>query len=267
MNVRVGCEFGYESAAPTPTVWQVRPRTDGAHTVLSGSWETDPPVSVSSYADLYGNVCDRLILPGGPATVRFDALVEVPAAPDDADADAPQVPIEELPDDALLFLLPSRFCLSDLLYDTAWELFGGTGAGYARAQAVSDWVHEHVRFDAGSSTPTTTAVDVLEQGAGVCRDFAHLGVSFLRALNMPARYVFGYLPDIGVPDPGMPMDFCAWLEVYLGGRWFTFDPRNNQRRTGRVVIGRGRDALDVAMVTSYGGAVLKTMRVWADEAS
>jgi transglutaminase-like putative cysteine protease len=166
----------------------------------------------------------------------------------------------------MMYLLPSRFCLSDLLYDKAWELFGATDVGYPRAQAVSDWVHEHVTWQGNASSPTTTAANVLESGAGVCRDFAHLGITFLRALNMPARYVFGYLPDIGVPDPGVPMDFCAWLEVYLGGRWFTFDPRNNQRRTGRVVIGRGRDALDVAMVTSYGGAALETLTVWADEA-
>lgn len=266
MRVRVGCEFGYKAVGPTPTIWQVRPRPEGPHKQVSHSWETTPAVPMTSYVDVYGNLCDRLTLPEGPTSIRFDAVMEVPDGVDDVDFGAPQLPIEELPDDTLVFLLPSRFCLSDVLYDTAWELFGATAPGYPRAQAVSDWVHGHVSFDTNISTPTTTAVDVFESSAGVCRDFAQLGVTFLRALNIPTRYVFGYLPDIGVPDPGVPMDFCAWLEVYLGGRWFTLDPRNNVPRTGRVVIGRGRDALDVAMVTSYGGAVLETMTVWADEA-
>jgi transglutaminase-like putative cysteine protease len=267
VHVRVGCEFSYKALGPTPTIWQVRPRPEGPHKLVTERWETTPAVPVSSYLDAYGNLCNRLMLPEGSTTVRFDAVMEVPEGIDDADPAAAQVPIEQLPDEALVFLLPSRFCLSDVLHDKAWELFGAAEAGYGRAQAVSDWVHEHIRFDdTGVSTTTTTAVDVFESGAGVCRDFAQLAVTFLRSLNMPARYVFGYLPDIGVPDPGMPMDFCAWLEVYLGGRWFTLDPRNNARRTGRVVIGRGRDALDVAMVTSYGGAVLEAMSVWADEA-
>jgi transglutaminase-like putative cysteine protease len=265
MRVRVGCEFTYKAVGPTPTIWQVRPRLEGPHKLVTDQWETTPSVPVTSYLDAYGNLCDRLVLPEGSCTIRVDAVMELPPDPDDVDQSAPQLPIEQLPDDALVFLLPSRFCLSDLLHDKAWELFGDIKPGWPRAQAVSDWVHNHVRFDTEVSTPITTAVDVFESGTGVCRDFAQLGVTFLRALNMPARYVFGYLPDINVPRPDAPMDFCAWLEVYLGGRWFTFDPRNNVRRSGRVVIGRGRDALDVAMVTSYGGAVLETMRVWADK--
>lgn len=266
MRIRVGCEFTYASAGPTPTVWQIRPRPEGPHRLESETFEVSPDVAVSSYLDTFGNLCDRLTLPAGPSKVVFDAMLEAPEGADDADEEAVQLPIEDLPDDTMMYLLPSRFCLSDLLYDQAWDLFGTVAPGYARAQAVSGWVHEHVRWTADASTATTTAADVLRTGSGVCRDFAHLGITFLRALNMPARYVFGYLPDIGVPDPGAPMDFCAWLEVYLGGRWFTFDPRNNMRRTGRIVIGRGRDALDVAMVTSYGGAVLEALTVWADEA-
>ena len=266
MHVRVGCEFSYAAVGPTATIWQVRPRPEGPHKQLSADWTTSPAVPMSSYLDAYGNLCDRLTLPPGSSKIRFDALMEVSDGWDDVDPGATQAPIEDLPDDTLVFLLPSRFCLSDVLYDTAWELFGAIEPGWARAQGVSDWVHDNVRFDTGISTPTTTAVDVYQSRAGVCRDFAQLGVTFLRALNIPTRYVFGYLPDIGVPVTDAPMDFCAWLEVYLGGRWFTFDPRNNVPRTGRVVIGRGRDALDVAMVTTYGAAVLDAMHVWADEA-
>jgi transglutaminase-like putative cysteine protease len=165
----------------------------------------------------------------------------------------------------MVFLLPSRFCLSDALQAQAWELFGATEPGWGRVVAVCDWVHENVQFQMGSSNPLTSALDVWQSRYGVCRDFAHLGLTLCRSLNIPARYVFGYLPDIDVPEPYEPMDFCAWFEAYLGDRWWTFDPRNNVPRAGRVVIGRGRDALDVAMVTTYGAPALQTMTVWADK--
>ncbi|MDP9072087.1 MAG: transglutaminase family protein [Actinomycetota bacterium] len=265
MRIGVGCEFHYDSPGPTPSIWQVRPRPDGPHRLVSESWETSPSLASTSYLDAYGNLCDRLTLPEGPTVLRYDASVEVSDRLDEAGEGARQVPVEALPDEALVFLLPSRFCLSDVLYDTAWELFGGTDPGWSRVVAVADWVHDNVRYEAGSSTPLTTAADVYEKRAGVCRDFAQLGVTFCRSLNVPARYVFGYLPDIGVDPPDEPMDFCAWFEAFLGDRWWTFDPRNNVPRVGRVVIGRGRDALDVAMVTTYGGAALEKMTVWADE--
>jgi transglutaminase-like putative cysteine protease len=216
MQVRVGCEFRYRAPAPTPTIWQVRPRPEGPHYLLSHTWSTAPALPVSTYLDMYGNVCDRLSLVEGENLIRYDATVDVPSGVDEIGAGAPQHPIEDLPDEALVYLLPSRFCLSDLLHDQAWELFGAVEPGWARAQAVSDWVHGNVTFQAGASTPVTTAVDVWEKRVGVCRDFAQLGVTFCRSLNIPARYVFGYLPDIGVPPPEEPMDFCAWLEVYLG---------------------------------------------------
>jgi transglutaminase-like putative cysteine protease len=266
MHVRVGCEFRYRAPAPTPTIWQVRPRPEGPHWLVSHSWNTTPPLPVSSYVDVYGNLCDRLMLVEGENLLRFDATVEVPSSFDEWDKDAPQLLIQDLPHEALVYLLPSRFCLSDLLHDQAWDLFGGVAPGYARVQAICDWAFDNVQFQAGASTPTTTALDVFQSRVGVCRDFAQLGVTFCRSMNIPARYVFGYLPDIGVPVTPEPMDFCAWFEAYLGDRWWTFDPRNNVPRTGRVLIGRGRDALDVAMVTTYGGAVLETMQVWADEA-
>jgi transglutaminase-like putative cysteine protease len=265
IRVRVGCEFVYDAPGAVPTVWQVRPRPDPEQRLASETWGTTPSVSRTSYHDAYGNVCDRLLLPPGRTVLRYDAQVEVPAERDEADTSAGQVPVESLPDEAMVFLLPSRFCLSDVLHDQAWELFDGTEPGWSRVAAVCDWVHEHVRFQVGSSNPLTTALDVWQSRTGVCRDFAHLGLTFCRSLNIPARYVFGYIPDIGVPPPDEPQDFCAWFEAYLEGRWWTFDPRNNIPRIGRVVIGRGRDALDVAMVTTYGAPVLETMTVWADE--
>jgi transglutaminase-like putative cysteine protease len=265
MRIRVGCEFQYDSAGYTPTIWQVRPRAEPAQRLVYESWGTSPSLPWSSYHDAFGNVCDRVTLPAGQVLLRYDANFEVPGTADDSDIYAPEVPVELLPDETLSFLLPSRFCLSDVLQQRAWDLFGATEPGWPRVAAVCDWVHENVTFQVGSSTRFTSALDVWETRTGVCRDFAHLGLTLCRSLNVPARYVFGYLPDIGVPPPYEPMDFCAWFEAYLGGRWWTFDPRNNEPRIGRVVIGRGRDALDVAMVTTYGAPILQTMTVWADE--
>jgi transglutaminase-like putative cysteine protease len=265
MHIRVGCEFRYDVTWPTPTVIQVQPRQDGAHHLLQETWQTTPERPLHTFHDIYNNTCQRLLMPAGEQVFRYDALVEVSGESDPVVPDAVQMPVEELPDDVLHFTLPSRFCLSDELSDTAWQLFGTTEPGWKRVQAICDWVHTNIRFQYGTSHSMTTALDIYKQGVGVCRDLTHLAVTFCRALNIPTRYVFGYLPDIGVPPPEAPMDFCAWMEVYLSGRWWTFDPRNNMPRIGRVLIGRGRDALDVAMVTSYGSPRLQSMIVWADE--
>jgi transglutaminase-like putative cysteine protease len=266
MRLRVGCEFAYEVVEPTPTIWQVRCRLDGEHQMVSERWTSTPLVPSRAYVDDYGNLCDRLVLPAGATTITYSALVDVPDRPDDVDKEANQVPVEVLPEDALVYLLASRFVLSDLLLDRAWELFGHARPGWERVQAVCDWTHQNLRYQIGSSTPLTTSSDVLDQGMGVCRDFTQVGMAFCRALNVPARYVSGYIPDIGVDPPDLPMDFCSWFEAYLDGRWWTFDPRNNVPRVGRVVVGRGRDAADVAMVTTYGPCDLRSMVVWADEA-
>ncbi len=265
MQIKVGCEFRYESTWSTPAVMQVEPHPGATQRILHEAWELSPSLSLHTYADLYDNVCKRMIIPVGTQVMRYDALIEVSDQPDEVALDAIQHPVEELPDDVLIYTLPSRFCLSDALSDMAWQLFGSTLPGWSRVQAICDWVHSNIRFQYGTSNSLTTAADVCAQGVGVCRDFAHLAVTFCRALNIPARYVFGYLPDIGVPVPDDPMDFCAWMEVYLSGRWWTFDPRNNQFRVGRVLVGRGRDALDVAMITTYGAPRLAQMTVWADE--
>ncbi|MDQ6615522.1 MAG: transglutaminase family protein [Actinomycetota bacterium] len=263
ITLGVGCVFAWKSEVATAAVLQVEPRTDGPE-VVRHEWTTSPTVASRSYIDRFGNICRRLTFPPGDLTLHYDADVLVSEEVDVRDFDAPEVAAADLPDDSLAFTLPSRFCQSDLLADAAWEHFGQLPRGQARVQAVCDFVHNHLTFRGDSSTPTTSAVDVYESGEGVCRDFAHLMITFLRALNIPARYAFGYLPDIGVPPPHEPMDFCAWTEVFLGDRWYTFDPRNNARRAGRVLIGRGRDAVDVAMVTSYGGPELVEMSVWAE---
>lgn len=264
-QVRVGCEFRYTAAIDTPAVFQVQPYDAGPALVRTQTWTGEPELLRHGYTDLFGNPCQRLTLPAGSSTLRFDALVTVPDATEDVVLDAPETPVTDLPDETLMYTLPSRFVLSDELGDYAWEHFGSLPPGHGRVQTILDHIHSRLTFRYGASTPTTTAVDVWNAGEGVCRDFAHVALSFLRALNIPARYVFGYLPDMDVPPAPEPMDFAAWIEVYLGGTWYTFDPRNNQHRKGRVLIGRGRDALDVAMVTTYGGPVLDSMVVWAEE--
>jgi transglutaminase-like putative cysteine protease len=265
-QVRVGCEFRYTAEIETAAVFQVEPLGAAPVQVLRHDWDTQPAAARRHYTDLFGNDCQRLSLPVGDTTLRFDALVAVPDATEQVDLDAQEIPAADLPDEALMYTLPSRYCLPDVLGDEAWRLFGSAQPGYRRIQAICDHVHGHLTFGYGSSTPTTTAADAYAAGAGVCRDFAHVAISFCRALSIPARYVFGYLPDLDVPPAPEPMDFAAWMEVYLDGAWWTFDPRNNEARKGRVLIGRGRDAVDVAMVTTFGGPVLQGMQVWAEEA-
>jgi transglutaminase-like putative cysteine protease len=261
----VGCEFEYESDGPVPMLMLVQVRPDDGHDIVYQSRWTDPEVPVREYVDRFGNVCWRLTAPGGSLTVRYDAVVDIEGLPDPVLPDLPLAPVERVPDDALTFTLPSRYIESDLLMDTAWELFGGTPPTWARVQAVCDWVHENVTFQMGASRPATTAVDVYKSRIGVCRDFALLAVAFCRALNIPARYGFGYLPDIKVVPPDVPMDFHSWFEAYVGDRWFTFDARHNEPRVGRIFIGRGRDAADVALSTSFGATRLNQMTVWSDE--
>jgi transglutaminase-like putative cysteine protease len=265
ISVRVGCEFEFEAPVAVPSLWQVRPRLDGEHRAVSETWET--PAPARSYSDAFGNQCDRFTLPPGRSVVRYDATFEVPSRFDDMDENAPAEAIEDLPDEAFVYLLPSRFCWPDVLYAPAWELFGNVAPGWPRVQAVSDWVHDNISYQIGASSAVTSALDIWQSRTGVCRDFTQLGMTLCRALNVPARYVAGYLPDIAVEPPQLPMDFCSWFEVWLGGRWWTVDPRNNEPRVGRVVIARGRDALDTAMVTTWGSVALQLMTVWADEAT
>ena len=266
-RIQVGCDFTYVAAIPTPVIFQVTPAESAHVAVKDGQWASDPVMTMRSYTDLYGNPCLRAVLPAGRSSFRYQALAVVPDRTEDTDPEAPECAPDDLPDEALIFTLPSRYCLPDVLGDEAWSRFGGLAPGYRRVQAICDYVHGHLTFQYGSSTALSSAVDVNQAGRGVCRDFTHLAVSFCRALNIPARYVFGYLPDMDVPPDPAPMDFAAWMEVWLGDRWWTFDPRNNIRRKGRIVIGRGRDASDVAMATTFGGPILEQMVVQAEEDS
>jgi len=264
-QLQIGCDFTYVAAVPTPVVFQVQPVESPHISIGHSRWVSEPAVAVRGYTDLYGNPCVRAVLPAGMSTFGYLAIAVVPDAAEDADEDAAELAPDDLPDDTLIFTLPSRYCLPDVLGNESWSRFGGLAPGYRRVQAVCDYVHRHLTFQYGSSTALSSAADVNLAGRGVCRDFTHLAISFCRALNIPARYVFGYLPDMDVPPDPAPMDFAAWMEVWLGNQWWTFDPRNNIRRKGRIVIGRGRDASDVAMATTFGGPLLESMVVLAQE--
>lgn len=264
-SIRVGCDFTYLAEIDTPVIFQVQPRASASLTIGQERWLSEPNMAIRAYTDVYGNPCTRAVLPAGRSSFGYSAVATVPDATEDADEQAPECAPADLPDDTLIYTLPSRYCLPDLLGDEAWSRFGGMSPGYGRVQAICSHVHHHLEFQYGSSSALSTAADVNASGRGVCRDFTHLAISFCRALSIPARYIFGYLPDMDVaPDPA-PMDFAAWMEVWLGDRWWTFDPRNNARRNGRIVIGRGRDASDVAMATTFGGPLLEMMVVQAEE--
>ena len=266
LQLRVGADFRLTSPQETPAVFVIRPEARAPQRTLDEYWHTTPFVPYHDYTDLYGNVCRRTTLPAGTCSLAYGALVQTTADLDPQDLGARESAVADLPDDALVYTLPSRYCLSDILYPKAQELFGDVAPGWSRVATICNWVNANTAFAYGSSDPSTTAVDVLANGIGVCRDFAHLSITFCRALNIPARYAFGYLPDIDVPPPYAAMDFAAWFEAYLDGRWWIFDPRNNERRRGRVTIARGRDALDVAMLTTFGFSNLDEMTVRADRA-
>ena len=250
LALTVGCTFGLDSVQPAVAILQVAPYLEAGMSVTSERWDTG--ADHHAYVDGFGNRCERFALQAGAQTVTYEAGVLL-AEPDDRIAPGtPETPVEALPDEVMSWVMPSRFCLPDELGHEAWQRFGDLAPGWERVQAIVDYVHEHLEWVEGASNPWTTAVDAYRAGQGVCRDFAHLAITFCRALNIPSRYVFGYIPNIGVPEPPEAMDFAAWFEVWLDGAWHTFDARNNVPRTGRVVVGRGRDAVDVALITSFG---------------
>jgi len=226
---------------------------------------TNPSIPLSSYRDGFGNWCTRLVAPAGQLRIASAGLVRDTGAPDIVVPLAHQHSIEELPEEALVFLLASRYCDTEKLSELAWSLFGQTPLGWGRVQAICDFVHNHITFGYEHARATRTALEAYNEGRGVCRDYAHLAIAFCRCLNIPARYCTGYLGDIGIPPPYGPMDFAAWFEAYLGGRWYTFDARNNVPRIGRVLMARGRDAIDVAMTTTFGPNTLVSFKVWTDE--
>lgn len=266
MKLRVGYELRFAFPQPTPAILtlnihftRVSDLASPDHIIIT------PSVPISGYRDGFGNWCSRILAPAGRVCIATDAVVSDTGLPDPVVPTASQVAVEELPDEALVFLLASRFCDSDKLLDLAWELFGKRAPGWARVQAVCDFVHQRIAFGYEHARATRTASEAYQEGRGVCRDYAHLAVAFCRALNIPARYCTGYLGDVGTPLPYPPGDFAAWFEVFLGRRWYTFDPRNNVPRIGRVLIARGRDAADVAMTMTFGPNKLESFRVWTDE--
>ncbi|KAH2822641.1 hypothetical protein KXV85_002156, partial [Aspergillus fumigatus] len=217
---------------------------------------TTPEVETRDYLDAFGNVCTRLVAPQGLIEIRNDFIINDSGRPEESAPSAAQVPLQELPDDALVYLLGSRYCETDRLSDIAWKLFETTAPGWPRVQAICDFVHNHIAFGYEHARPTMTAWEVFNEGKGVCRDYAHLAVTFCRCMNIPARYCTGYLGDIGVPKDPAPMDFSGWFEVYLSGQWFTFDARHNRPRIGRILMATGRDAADVALTSSFGRMTL-----------
>jgi transglutaminase-like putative cysteine protease len=232
--------------------------------VESDEFQISQAVPREEYFDSFGNKCTRILAQPGPLRFSHSTVIEDSGEPDAVDWDAAQIPVEALPHETLRFLLASRYCEVDRLSDLAWQLFGNTPRGWPLVQAICDWVHGHIKFDYNSARPTKSALDVYAERVGVCRDFQHLAISLCRALHIPARYATGYLGDIHVPVV-LPMDFSAWFEVYLGGRWWTFDARNNQPRIGRVLMATGRDAADVAITTTFGISWLNKFLVVTDE--
>ncbi|HET6207147.1 MAG TPA: transglutaminase family protein [Terracidiphilus sp.] len=265
MLIRVGydIQFDVPSATPIVALLSVHPSRQG-DLLEPDELQIEPAVSATSYLDSFGNRCTRFVAPAGRLRLTSSALVYDSGQPDAVNQSARECPVGDLPDDVLTYLLSSRYCEVDRFSSIAFELFGTTRPGWARVQAICEWVHEKVTFDYSRARPTKTALDVLTERVGVCRDFQHLAVTLCRAMNIPARYATGYLGDIGVP-PGGPMDFSAWFEVYLEDRWWTFDARHNVPRIGRVLMAVGRDASDVAITTSFGQADLRWFSVVTEE--
>ena len=266
MHIRIGYELVYDCPQPTPMVLMLTAHhTRAADLLEPDRLVTDPPLLVHGYHDGFGNWCSRIVAPAGRTRLFAEGVVNDTGAPDSVTLDAVQHTIPDLPDDALVFLLGSRYCETERLADIAWSLFGKTPLGWHRVQAICDFVHQHIAFGYEHARNSRTAWETWSEHTGVCRDFAHLAVTFCRCMNIPARYCTGYLGDIGVPPSDAPMDFSAWFDVYLGHHWYTFDARHNTPRIGRILMARGRDATDVAITTNFGPARLAEFTVVTDE--
>jgi transglutaminase-like putative cysteine protease len=266
MLIQLGYELVFQVPARTPMLMLLYVHPSRAAALRTGDWvrvEPDAPVEV--FTDPFGNYCGRLVAAPGKLRLWNTTLIEDSGMPDPVRSHVPQQPVEELPTAVLPFLLGSRYCEVDELTEVAWSLFGQTPPGWTRAQTVCDWVHQNIRFGYEFANPFKSASDVYRERTGVCRDLNHLALTFCRCLGIPARYVTGYLGDIGVAPSPAPMDFSGWFEAYLGGQWHTFDARHNTPRVGRVLMARGRDAVDVALTTSFGPTTLEKFVVYTDE--
>jgi transglutaminase-like putative cysteine protease len=266
MKIRAGYEIAYDCVQPTPMILMLSVHPSRvADLVTADTIRLDPAVPVNAYRDSFGNSCHVVHAPAGRLTVATDFLIRDSGRPDDLAPNAQQHELEKLPVETLIYLLGSRYCETDRFINIAWKEFGKIPKGWALVQAICDFVNKHLTFGYEHASPTKTAWDAYRERRGVCRDFAHLAVTLCRCMNIPARYCTGYLGDIGVPAEDLPMDFSAWFEVYLGGRWYTFDARHNTPRIGRILMARGRDATDVAIVTSFGPCTLAGFKVVTDE--
>ena len=265
IKIRIGYELVYTFPQPTPLIAVLGAHdTRAGDTIVSDQLATDPAVPIQRYRDDFGNWCSRLVAPAGEIRLYGDGVVRDSGMPDPVEPGAIQHAVEDLPPEVLAFLLGSRYCETDRLSDEAWRLFGQTAPGWARVQAICDFVHQQIAFGYQHARPTKSALDAYNERLGVCRDYAHLAITFCRCLNIPARYCTGYLGDIGIPPVDLPMDFSGWFEAYLGGRWYTFDPRHNTPRIGRVPIAYGRDAADVPITYTFGPNLLQSFKVWTD---
>ena len=268
MLIRTEFDIQFQLWQPTPMIAMLHLHPPLEAKVRSGNTlrvESDgSPLDFSEYLDAFGNRCTRFTAPGGRLKLSAEAVVEAPEVPDVVYGVGGQSPVEQLPDEVLQFLLPSRYCEVDRFVPIAYDLFGGMSAGWEKASAIRDWVHNKVKFDYSTARPTKTAMDVFTERVGVCRDYQHLAVTMTRCQNIPARYVTGYLGDIRHPYSGRG-DFSAWYEVWLDGKWWTMDARHNDARYGRVLMATGRDAADVAITTSFGPSDLKNFYVEANE--
>lgn len=265
MQIRIGFDLSVDRTVPTSLVLALSPRPEeNARIAHSTKLAIYPTAPLQPFTDAFGNHRIRIVAATGPLRMIWNGIATDDGQPDAVFPDAPPAPVDTLPDDTLQFLTPSRFCESDLLVGEAWERFGRIEGAWAQVQAIADFVHAHVGFGYVHASPTKTAFDALREGRGVCRDYAHLTIAFCRAMNIPARYVSGYLGDIGVPYGG-PGDFCAWAEVFVAGGWRTIDARYNVPRIGRIKMVHGRDAADVPMIAAFGNIRMTAFKVWCDE--
>ena len=266
MKIHIGYELIYDCPQPTPMILTLSVHyTRISDMIIPDHLITNPPVLLTVYRDNYGNWCSRIVAPKGQLKLSTNALIRDSGQPDLFVPQARQTPVEALPDETLIFLLGSRYCETDKLSEIAWQLFDKFPSGWGRVQAICDFVNRHISFGYEHARCTKTALEAFQERTGVCRDYAHLAIAFCRCMNIPARYCTGYLGDIDVPPNYSPMDFAGWFEAYLDGHWYTFDPRNNTPRIGRVLIARGRDAADVAISSTFGPNTLVSFKIWTDE--
>ena len=265
MRIRAGYEITYECPQPTPMLLLLNVHSSRVQDLETPDvMRTDPQIPVTHYHDGFGNLCSRIVCPAGRTVLSADFVIRDSGLPDPISPDAIQHPVENLPNEAIVYLLASRYCETEHLSDLAWKLFGDVPPGWARARAIVEYANKRITFGYEHARPTKTAFEAHEEGFGVCRDYAHLAITLCRCMNIPARYCTGYMGDIGIPVVG-EMDFSAWFEVYLGDRWHVLDARHNRPRIGRILMARGRDATDAAIVTSFGPNTLAGFKVISDE--